>query len=122
MTPIAVASLATPAGLFVVLNSRSGDRRLMQAGFRTGALLGDRLRVIGVAVLVVTGASLAVTPTVFDPRGSPTLAQPALGRHVRAAPRAGLAARARRPRGAAVPPGPVHPGSNRTPGLTGPAL
>jgi hypothetical protein len=68
MTPIAVASLATLAGLFVVLNSRSGDRRLMQAGFRTSALLGARLGVIGVAVLVVTGASLAVTATVFDPR------------------------------------------------------
>jgi hypothetical protein len=33
MTPIAVASLATLAGLFVVLNARSGDRRLMKAGF-----------------------------------------------------------------------------------------
>jgi hypothetical protein len=68
MTPIAVASLATLAGLFVVLDSRAGDRRLMQAGFRTGPLLGARLGVIGVAVLVVTGASLAVTATVFDPR------------------------------------------------------
>jgi hypothetical protein len=68
MTPIAVASLATLAGLFVVLNSRSGDRRLMQAGFRTGALLSARLGVIGVAVLVVTGASLAVTATVFAAR------------------------------------------------------
>ena len=68
MTPIAVASLATLAGLFVVLNSRSGDRRLMQAGFRTSALRGARLGVSGVAVLVVTGASLAVTATVFDPR------------------------------------------------------
>ena len=68
MTPIAVASLATLAGLFVVLDSRAGDRRLMQAGFCTGPLLGARLGVIGVAVLVVTGASLAVTATVFDPR------------------------------------------------------
>lgn len=68
MTTIAVASLATLAGLFVVLNSRSGDGRLMQAGFRTGALLGARLGVIGVAVLVVTGGSLAVTATVSDAR------------------------------------------------------
>ena len=55
MTPIAVASLATLAGLFVVLNARSGDRRLMQAGFSPGALLAARLGVIAVAVLVVTG-------------------------------------------------------------------
>jgi hypothetical protein len=68
MTPIAVASLATLAGLFVVLNARSGDRRLMQAGFSPGALLAARLGVIAIAVLVVTGASLAVTATVFDAR------------------------------------------------------
>src|SRR5664279_6352024 len=68
MTPIAVASLATLAGLFVVLNARSGDQRLMQAGFGPGALLAARLGVIAMAVLVVTGASLAVTATVFDAR------------------------------------------------------
>jgi len=68
MTPIAIASLATLAGLFVVLDARSGDRRLTLAGFRTGALLSARLGVIAVAVLLVTAASLVVTVAVFDAR------------------------------------------------------
>lgn len=68
MTPIAIASLAALAGLFVVLDARSGDQRLGLAGFRAGALLSARLSVIGVAVLLVTAASLAVTATVFDAR------------------------------------------------------
>ncbi|MFZ5852089.1 MAG: ABC transporter permease [Actinomycetota bacterium] len=66
MAPIAVAALAALAGLFVVLNARAGDRRLTLAGFRTGPLLAARLTVIAVAVLLVTGATLAVTATVFD--------------------------------------------------------
>jgi hypothetical protein len=68
MTPIAVASLATLAGLFIVLDARIADRRLAVAGFRTGTLLAARLAVIAVAVLLVTAASLAVTATVFDAR------------------------------------------------------
>jgi hypothetical protein len=68
MTPIAVASLSTLAGLFVVLDARTGDQRLSLAGFGTGALLGSRLAVITVAVALVTAASLAVTATVFDAR------------------------------------------------------
>ncbi|MDX8056203.1 ABC transporter permease [Lentzea sp. BCCO 10_0798] len=68
MTPIAIGSLATLAGLFVVLDARSGDQRLTLAGFRTGALLSSRLTVIGFAVLLVTAASLSVTATVFDAR------------------------------------------------------
>jgi hypothetical protein len=68
MTPIAIASLATLAGLFVVLDARAGDRRLSLAGFRTGALLSARLAVIAVAVLLVTVASLVVTALVFDAR------------------------------------------------------
>ncbi|WP_340682761.1 ABC transporter permease [Amycolatopsis coloradensis] len=66
MTPIAIASLATLAGLFIVLDARSGDQRLTLAGLRTGTLLSARLGVIGFAVLLVTAASLAVTVTVFD--------------------------------------------------------
>jgi hypothetical protein len=68
MTPIAIASLATLAGLFIVLDARTGDQRLALAGFRTGTLLAARLAVIAVAVLLVTAASLAVTATVFDAR------------------------------------------------------
>lgn len=66
MTPIAVASLATLAGLFVVLDVRSGDQRLTLAGFRTRTLLAVRLSMIGLVVLLVTAASLAITATVFD--------------------------------------------------------
>jgi hypothetical protein len=73
MTPIAIASLAALAGLFVVLDARSGDRRLSLAGFRTVALLSARLGVIAVAVLLVTVASLVVTALVFDARQSPML-------------------------------------------------
>ncbi|MEI8406519.1 MULTISPECIES: ABC transporter permease [unclassified Kribbella] len=74
MTPMAISALATLAGLFVVLDARAGDRRLGLAGFRTGALLGARLAVIGVAVLLVTAASLAVTALVFDARQWPVYA------------------------------------------------
>lgn len=66
MTPIAVASLATLAGLFIVLDARTGDRRLALAGFPKGLLLVVRLCVVGVAAIVVTAAALAVTALVFD--------------------------------------------------------
>jgi hypothetical protein len=68
MTPMAIAALSTLAGLFIVLDSRAGDRRLGLAGFRTSALLGARLAVIGCTVLLITTASLAVTAAVFDAR------------------------------------------------------
>jgi hypothetical protein len=66
MAPIAVASLATLTGLFVVLDARTGDRRLALAGLRPGVLLAARLTVITLAVLLATAVSLAVTATVFD--------------------------------------------------------
>jgi ABC-2 family transporter len=68
MAPIAIASLATLAGLFIVLDARAADRRLTLAGFRTGALLATRLTEITLAALVATGVSLAVTAAVFDAR------------------------------------------------------
>ncbi|GAA3857473.1 ABC transporter permease [Amycolatopsis tucumanensis] len=68
MTPIATGALSTLAGLFIVLDSRAGDRRLSLAGFRYAALLATRLGVIAVAVGVITAAALAVTATVFDVR------------------------------------------------------
>jgi ABC-2 family transporter protein len=66
MAPIAVASLATLTGLFVVLDARTGDRRLALAGLRQGVLLAARLTVITLAALLATAVSLAVTATVFD--------------------------------------------------------
>lgn len=65
MAPIAVASLATVAGLFIALNNRDGDRRLVQAGMHRSALLVGRFGVVGVAVLVTSAASLAITAAVF---------------------------------------------------------
>ncbi|MGW5723395.1 ABC transporter permease [Amycolatopsis sp. NPDC003865] len=66
MTPIAIASLAALAGLFIVLDARTGDQRLALAGFRVPALLAARLGVIAAAVLLTTAASLTVTALVFD--------------------------------------------------------
>ena len=39
MAPIAIASVATLAGMFIILDARAADRRLVLAGFRPGALL-----------------------------------------------------------------------------------
>lgn len=65
MAPIAVASLATVAGLFIALGNRDGDRRLVQSGMHRSALLLGRFGEVGVAVLVTSAASLAVTAMVF---------------------------------------------------------
>lgn len=65
MAPIAVASLAAVAGLFIALNNREGDGRLVQSGMHRSAILVGRLGEVGVAVLVITIASLAITATVF---------------------------------------------------------
>jgi hypothetical protein len=64
MAPIAIASLATLIGMFIILDSRAGDQRLVLAGQRPGALLAGRLTLIATAALLVTGVSLAVTATV----------------------------------------------------------
>jgi hypothetical protein len=68
MAPVAVASLATLAGLFVVLDTGQGDRRLALVGLRPGVALAARLVVIGLATALATAVSLAVAATVFDPR------------------------------------------------------
>jgi hypothetical protein len=66
MAPIAVTSLATLAGLFTILDARTGDQRLVLAGMRTGALLTARLAIVTLAAGLATAASVAVTATVFD--------------------------------------------------------
>lgn len=68
MTPIAISSLAALAGMFIVLDARAGDQRLVLAGLRSGIALAARLLVMVSAVLVVTVVSLAITSTVFSPR------------------------------------------------------
>lgn len=67
MAPIGIASLATLAGLFVVLDAATGDRRLALAGMRTGVVLTARLAVVLGAALLATAVSLAVTAAVFTP-------------------------------------------------------
>jgi hypothetical protein len=74
MAPIGIASLATLAGLFLVLDARDGDRRLVLAGMRTGTLLAARLTIVMTAALVTAGVSLAVTATVFTPHQWPVYA------------------------------------------------
>lgn len=66
MAPSAIASLAALLGMFAVLGTRTGDRRLSLAGIPPGVLLSARITVVAVAALVATGVSLAVTATVFD--------------------------------------------------------
>ena len=68
MAPIAVASLAAVAGLFIALNNRDGDRRLVQAGMRRSALLVGRIKEVAAAVLVAAAASLTITAMVFTAR------------------------------------------------------
>jgi hypothetical protein len=64
MAPMAITALATLAGMFIILDSRAGDQRLVLAGQRVGALLAARLTLITLAALLATGVSLAVTATV----------------------------------------------------------
>lgn len=68
MTPIAIASLAALAGMFVILDAAAGDRRLQVAGYRARVAVSARLGVVAVAVVVIVLAALAVTATVFDAR------------------------------------------------------
>lgn len=68
MAPIAIASLAALAGMFVVIDAAGADRRLRLAGYRTWIAVSARLTVVFVAVIVISGAGLAVTATVFDAR------------------------------------------------------
>jgi len=64
MAPVAITSLAVLAGMFIILDTRAADRRLVLAGERAGALLAGRLALVTVAALLATGVSLAVAATV----------------------------------------------------------
>jgi hypothetical protein len=68
MGPIAIASLAAIAGMFIMLDSRAGDQRLVLAGQRPGPLLAARLSLIALAAMAATAVSLAVTAAVSDVR------------------------------------------------------
>jgi len=67
MVPITVGFLAGLAGLFVVLESAEGDRRLVLAGFKPREVLAARFGVIALAAVLVSAVSLAVTAAGFQP-------------------------------------------------------
>jgi hypothetical protein len=68
MVPITVAFLGGLAGLFVVLGSAEGDRRLVLAGFRPREVLGARIGMIALAAVLTTAVALTVTAVDFRPR------------------------------------------------------
>jgi len=68
MVPIAIGTLSALAGLFLVLDARSGDRRLALAGMRTGPLVAARLTVVSLAALLAAAVSLGAAAFVFDAR------------------------------------------------------
>lgn len=65
MAPEAIASLAGLVGVFIVLDARAGDRRLVLAGQRAIVAVLTRMLLVLLAAAVVTAASLGVTATVF---------------------------------------------------------
>ncbi len=67
MVPITVAFLAGLSGLFIVQGSIEADARLAIAGFRPWEILTARLGTIGVAVVLITAVSVAVTAIDFSP-------------------------------------------------------
>jgi hypothetical protein len=67
MAPEAIASLAALVGVFVVLDARAADRRLVLAGERAGVAVTTRITLVVLAAVVVSVVSLAVTATVFTP-------------------------------------------------------
>lgn len=68
MAPIAVASLAMLAGLFVVLDTGPVDRRLALVGLRPAVSLAARFAIVGAATALATAVSLVVAAAVFDAR------------------------------------------------------
>jgi hypothetical protein len=68
MVPITIGFLAGLAGLFVVQGSLDADARLSLAGFRPREILASRLGIIGMAALLTTAVSLAVTAVDFTPQ------------------------------------------------------
>ena len=68
MAPIAIGALAALVGMFTVLDARTGDRRLVLAGFRATSLLAARLTVIALLATLAATTSLLVTWAFFDAR------------------------------------------------------
>src|SRR6266540_3213234 len=91
MTPIAIGSLAALAGLFVAVDARAGDQRLVLAGVRAGVVLRLPGLPLGVASQTpsrVMGGSITSCPGGRDGAGgrsrTRSVQQPATRRRARA--------------------------------------
>ena len=71
MAPIAIASLTALMGMFVLLDSRAGDRRAALAGMRSGVIFSARLGVLIGLAGAATAVSLLTTALVFRPANWP---------------------------------------------------
>jgi len=71
MVPLTVSFLAGILGMFVMIVSREGDRRLVSAGFPAFNLLLSRLAVIAGLSLAITMISVAATLPGFVPEQLP---------------------------------------------------
>ena len=67
MVPITTAFLGGLLGLFVMLNSREADRRLVSAGYPVAGLLAVRLAIIAGLSVFITVLAVAVTLVDFVP-------------------------------------------------------
>ena len=67
MAPIAVGSLAALAGVFMGLDARAADQRLVLAGQRPRVVIGTRLGMVLMAAGVSTVAAALMAATVFEP-------------------------------------------------------
>ena len=72
MVPIAVASLATIAGLLMLLDTTTTDRRLHLADVRSGVLLTARLTTVALAALLATAVSLGSPRQSSTPTSGPS--------------------------------------------------
>jgi hypothetical protein len=66
MAPIAIGSLAALAGVFIGVEGRGGDQRLVLAGQRRWVVLATRIGAALAAAAVAVAASLAITAPLFD--------------------------------------------------------
>jgi len=67
MVPMTVSFLAGILGMFVMVVSREGDRRLVRSGFRASNLLLARLAVIAGLSFAITAISVVVTLVDYRP-------------------------------------------------------
>ena len=74
MAPAGVAALAALAGIFVVLDNRRADRRLVTSGISVRALVAARLFTVALAATLATASSLVFTIFVFDAHNWPVYA------------------------------------------------